>query len=219
LKNELNQRSDEEKIKLNNQNAHLPDLNTAGKKGKDLRTWFYNDFINKLIIDIKKKYPELEFFASLDHGLEEADLSNFAALDYHIWFAHNETMKKLWEVGERDQSTDLFAQNRNLYAHWQKNKVQLVNWIEDKIDQVSKAAARNNIVCGNTEGWGPVLWYDHPELDWRFTKESADICVDFALKHDNYKFICTSNFTHPHFKGIWDDVKWHQQITSRIKNG
>jgi len=59
----------------------------------------------------------------------------------------------------------------------------------------------------------------HPELDWQFTKEAADICVVFALKHDNYKFICISNFTHPHFKGIWDDVKWHQQITSRIKRG
>ena len=80
-------------------------------------------------------------------------------------------------------------------------------------------AAQNNIVCGNTEGWGPVLWYDHPELDWRFTKEAADICVDLALKHDNYKFICTSNFTHPQFQGIWDDVKWHQQITSRIRKG
>ncbi|NQU51441.1 MAG: hypothetical protein HQ522_02770 [Bacteroidetes bacterium] len=37
------------------------------------------------------------------------------------------------------------------------------------------------------------------------------------MRCDNYKFICNSNFTHPQFKGMWDDVKWHQQITNKIK--
>jgi hypothetical protein len=50
-------------------------------------------------------------------------------------------------------------------------------------------------------------------------KETAEICVDLALKHDEYRFICTSNFTHPHFQGMWEDVKWHRKITDRIKNG
>ena len=67
------------------------------------------------------------------------------------------------------------------------------------------------ILLGNTEGWGPIFWFDHPELDWRWVKESANICVDLALRHDNYKFICTSNFTHPQFEGIWEDVEWHNQ--------
>ncbi len=217
LKNELNARSDEKKFKLNNPDAHLPDLSTSGKKGNNLRTSFYNDFINKLIIDLKKEYPELEFFASLDQGLEKADLSNFDALDFHIWFAHNSKMKKIWEIGERDQSVELYLQNENLHKLWKKNKTELVKWAEDRIAWVSETAAQNNMVCGNTEGWGPVLWYDHPELDWNFTKEAADICIDFALNHDNYKFICTSNFTHPHFKGIWDDINWHKKVTSRIK--
>jgi len=71
---------------------------------------------------------------------------------------------------------------------------------------------KNNIGCGNTEGWRPIFWFDHPELDWYWVKESAEICVDLARKHDNYKFICTSNFTHQQFKGIWEDVNWHKQI-------
>ncbi|MCK5463654.1 MAG: hypothetical protein KAI95_11585 [Bacteroidales bacterium] len=38
-----------------------------------------------------------------------------------------------------------------------------------------------------------------------------------ALKHDNYKFLCTSNFTHPQFRGMWEDIKWHKKMTRIIK--
>lgn len=73
-------------------------------------------------------------------------------------------------------------------------------------------------MCGNTEGWGPIGWYDHPDLNWEWVKESTEICVNLAKKHNEYKFICTSNFTHPQFKGLWEDVKWHKRITKIIKN-
>ncbi len=220
LKIELNKRSDAKEFELNNPDAHLPDNFNEIKKDNKFRNWFSNDFLNKLIKQLKSEFPELDFFVSFDQGLENIDLSNCAAFDFHIWFAHNKIMhNKLAEIGERDQSQDFYAKNENIYVLWKENKHNLIKWMEDRIARVSQLAAQNNMVCGNTEGWGPILWYDHPELDWRFTKEAADICVDLALKHDNYKFICTSNFTHPQFKGIWEDVKWHQQITSRIRKG
>lgn len=87
-----------------------------------------------------------------------------------------------------------------IYMRWKENKQNLIKWMEDRIARVSQLAAQNNGICGNTEGWWPVIWYDHPELDWRFTKEAADICVDLALKYNNYKFLFSSNFTHPQFK-------------------
>jgi len=93
-----------------------------------------------------------------------------------------------------------------------------VKWMEGRLSDISTAASKHNIVCGNTEGWGPISWFDHPELMWEWTKESAEICVEIAKRHDNYKFICTSNFTHPQFRGIWDDIKWHQKITEKIKS-
>jgi hypothetical protein len=63
-----------------------------------------------------------------------------------------------------------------------------------------------------------VFWQDHPLLGWEFIMESADVAVDLSIKH-GYKFICTSNFTHPQFQGMWRDVKWNRQITDRIKKG
>lgn len=89
--------------------------------------------------------------------------------------------------------------------------------MKGRIANVASVAKEHNIVCGNTEGWGSVNWYDHPELGWDWIKECAEICVEACLAHENYKFICTSNFTHPQFKGMWDDIAWHKAITSKIK--
>jgi hypothetical protein len=100
---------------------------------------------------------------------------------------------------------------------WKEKRNEYVGWMEGRLRDISGAAAARGIVCGNTEGWGPIFWLDHPELDWGWVKESAEICVDLARRHDNYKFICTSNFTHPQFRGMWEDIRWHRKITSRIK--
>lgn len=217
LKQELNKRSDIQQFKLNNPEAHMPNLDAA--KGNALQVTFHNQFMKDTITALKIKFPELEFFTSYDSGvpLDDVDLTEQAALDYHVWFQHTGKIRNIMEIASRDQAQDLSLLNRQLYAYWKENKTWLVNWIEERIDAIAAKAKQNNLVCGNTEGWGPIGWYDHPELDWRWTKESADICVDLARKHDNYKFICTSNFTHPQFKGIWDDIAWHRQITDRIK--
>ncbi len=221
FKNEMNKRSDAKQFKLDNPDANVPDTDAGNFSGSLLKKQFYNNFINKTITTLKAKYPNLNFFASLDSGmnLNEIDLSNFDALDYHVWFAHTDKIPGLNEIRLRDQSLGLKKINASLMDYWNENKSTLIDWMDSRITAISNTAKQNNIVCGNTEGWGPIFWFDHPELDWNWVKESAEICVDLALKHDNYKFICTSNFTHPQFKGIWEDLKWHQQITSRIKKG
>jgi hypothetical protein len=173
------------------------------------------------IRSLNEKFPDIDFFASLDSAMDLnlIDLSNFDALDYHIWFEHTGRIPGMDSIRSRDQSIDYRRVNSNLKVYWDENKGSLVKWMDERISTISNTARNNNIVCGNTEGWGPIFWFDHPELDWKWVKESAEICVDLALKHDNYKFICTSNFTHPQFKGMWEDLKWLQQITARIKQG
>lgn len=221
LKNELNKRSDIEKFKLDNPDANLQNLDMNENSGNLLKQNFYNEFINKVILTLKGKYPDIDFFASLDSSmkLDNIDVSNFAAIDYHVWFQHLDGIPGLEKIRNRDQTLDYRLVNKKIKNYWKENKDSLVAWMRGKIAEISDTAAKNNIICGNTEGWGPIWWFDHPELDWEWTKETAEVCVDLALKHNNYKFICSSNFTHPQFKGLWEDVKWHKQITSRIKNG
>ena len=219
LKKNMNILSGLEQYKLNNPEANVPDQIISGKNSNAAQQKFYNDFITSVIRTLKEKYPDLDFYASLDSSMEldRIDLSDFDALDYHIWFAHTGKIPGLDKVGARDQSQNYTEIYRDLQSYWKENKKSLVGWMEGRLNDISDAAAKNNIVCGNTEGWGPISWFDHPELGWEWTKECAEICVDIARRHDNYKFICTSNFTHPQFRGIWDDVSWHKKVTERIK--
>lgn len=219
LKKNMNILSGQEQYKLDNPEANLPDQIISGKNANPQQQKFYNDFITSTIKTLKSKYPELDFYASLDSSMEldRIDLAEFGALDYHIWFAHSGKVPGLDKVGARDQTQDYREIYSGLQSYWKLNKDSLIKWIDARLNDISSAAAKHNIVCGNTEGWGPISWFDHPELGWEWVKESAEICVDLARKHDNYKFICTSNFTHPQFKGMWDDVKWHRRITERIR--
>jgi len=223
FKNEMNNRSNINKYLLDNPDANVPPLDMGDSKSRTnpLQQQFYNEFIQSTITPLKIKYPNLDFFASLDSAMDLAliDLSRFDALDYHVWFEHSGRIPGLDDIRSRKQDVDYNEIKDGLIEYWLENKKSLIKWMDGKISDIANTAARNNIVCGNTEGWGPIFWYDHPELDWKWVKESAEICVDLALKHDNYKFICTSNFTHPQFKGMWEDLKWHRQITNRIKQG
>jgi hypothetical protein len=180
---------------------------------------FYNHFINNLILSLKAKYPALGFFASLDFGVENMDLTNFAVADCHLWFQHHGTLPGLDAVSSLDQgNNDYRVVMNNLKAYWLANKPALTTWMDGRMRSVSQMAASLNIICGNTEGWGAIFWIDHPELDWSFIKESAEICINLSKTYSNYKFICTSNFTHPQFKGIWNDVNWHKAMTAKIRS-
>jgi hypothetical protein len=219
LKNKLNNLADLKQYRLDNPGANLPDADYIEKNGNPLQQSLYNDFINSTIKTLKGKFIDLDFFASLDSGmvLDRIDLSSFNAMDYHVWFAHTGKIPGLAEVSLLDQTQDYRKVYAGLLNYWKENKESLIKWMDGRISDIAGTAAKYNLVCGNTEGWGPITWFDHPELDWKWVKESAEICVNLALKHDNYKFICTSNFTHPQFRGMWEDIRWHKQITSKIK--
>jgi len=219
LKNELNKRSDIKKYKLDNPDAHLPDF-PEKEQGNQLKKIFYNDFLNGLINDMRKAYPQFDYFASLHTwSYKNVEKTNFDAIDNHVWFQHNGSIPGTDIIGGRKIEHDFRKVYAGLIRYWNEHKQTLVDWMDGQISMVAADARKQNVVCGNTEGWGSVLWLDHPEIDWKWMRESAEICVDLALKHNEYRFICTSNFTHPHFRGMWEDVKWHRQITNRIKNG
>ena len=94
---------------------------------------------------------------------------------------------------------------------------QLKDWLNTAILERKKAAQEHQIPLGNTEGWGPVIWMDHPNLDWSFVKEAGLAGARLGVEND-YSFNCSSNFTHPHFS-LWEDIEWHKEITGIIRKG
>ena len=221
FKNEMNLRADIRQFKLNNPEANVPDADDKSPGANPLQKVFYNQFINDILSRLKQKYQALDFFASTDSGTSEndLDLTNFAALDYHIWFNHWGKIPGLDDVRSRDHfKYDYRISMKDLQSFWSAHKEKLVGWMNGRMNDIARAAGKYGIVCGNTEGWGPIFWFDHPELDWSWVKESGQICIELLQTYPNYKFICTSNFTHPQFRGMWEDVKWHREMTRKIQS-
>ena len=51
---------------------------------------------------------------------------------------------------------------------------------------------------------------------WRWVQDLCVAAVDLAIEH-GWVGICTSNFSQPHFPGIWRDKAWHRELTHRIR--
>ena len=226
FKKEMNIRGNEKLFKENNPDANVPDAAFVKRTNNgftELQQEFYQSFINDVITALKQKWPDLTFFVSQTGGSnwKQMDHSRFGAIDPHFWFSQNKEFNNATGVGGlnmfRSPKDSHFRETyKNVLAYWKQNKSDLAGWMEQRIRDVAEQSRKFGIPAGNTEGWGAVFWQDHPLLDWEFIKEAAGVSVDLALKH-GYKFICTSNFTHPQFKGIWEDGTWHQQLTSRIR--
>ena len=227
FKKEMNQRGNEKLFKENNPDANVPDEVFEQRKNggyTKFQAEFFQSFIDDTITALKAKWSGIPFFASFPGAanLYSVDVSKFGAIDPHYWFSHHGDLNKKTGVANlhmfRSEKQSHFEENYQMVLkYWDTNLTELTNWMEGRIKAAAELGKKHDIPVGNTEGWGSVFWQDHPLTGWEFIKNAADVSVDLAVKH-GYKFICTSNFCHPQFKGMWRDVEWHKQITKRIKN-
>jgi hypothetical protein len=171
---------------------------------------------------MRQQWPRYDFAFSLSQNIDYAacaELSLFDALDNHIWFSHTAPtafFNKPMGQAQNSKPEEVAAKYAELKEQWAKVKPKQIQWMDDRLAFFEQQGRQFNAVVGNTEGWGPISWDEHPALDWEFVKETAALGVELALKHGQ-RFICTSNFTHPHFKRLWADVAWHKRITATIR--
>ncbi len=175
----------------------------------------------------------------------DRDYSNSDMLDMHLWIAQYDefvegtgyfedihpfgTPEKLYRI-EKDISpsyirgavryipqdyrfADIYA---TLWERWQTHKPAYKNWLEARVKEAKNLSDQFGIPLGNTEGWGLINWCDHPLLKWDIIKEAGLIGARLGSKY-GYSFNCSSNFCHPQFLGMWEDVAWHQKVTAIIK--
>ena len=108
--------------------------------------------------------------------------------------------------------------NQTLHDCYFQNEDKYNRWMEERIAQEADIAKKYHIPIGNTEGWGVIIWDEHPYLKWDMIKHAGLISAQLAVNY-GYSFVCSCNFCHPHFTGIWDDIAWHHKITDIIRNG
>ena len=222
LQEQLNQRGDVKLFEKNNPDANVPNELFA-KKGRfnGLQTRFYQEFMSQALQQLRAKWPALDIFACETGGILAQDYKHHGALDKHFWFTHHPGFAKgsgfSWLTRAKTDH-DITERYRKGLEVWRRMRPELSKWMEGQIQQVAIDGKKHGIPVGNTEGWGAVFWDDHPGIDWTFIKEAAELAVPLALKH-GYRFVCTSNFCEPQFRGMWEDLAWHRRMTKTIKAG
>lgn len=222
LSTELNARGDITLFKAQREDANIPPELPEGQNEyfNPLQIHFYQEFMTGAIQGIKSRWPDLDVFTSETGRIVPQDYRHFDAIDKHFWFVHNDELtnntgfrRMMWQKPDDTRFAAVYA---NGLKHWDANKHRYGEWMDGRIRDLSAVGREYGVPVGNTEGWGAVFWEDHPLVDWRFIKESAELAIPSAVKH-GYKFICTSNFTAPQFVGMWENVAWHQEMTRQIK--
>jgi hypothetical protein len=174
---------------------------------------------------LQAKWPDLDFLFSLTN-VHEADWrvmapANTAALDMHNWFVVSPLLNEKTDYAPvihnvADNDADFPKVQAALLKNWVEHKPKLIEWMDAHMAEAAALCRQYDKPIRNTEGWGIVNWMDHPALTWDIIKEAGGICARLARKH-GYRFICTSNFTHPQFPRLWADVAWHKQTTAIIR--
>lgn len=197
----------------------------AGNYNDPASREFYVAFANDAIARLQAKWPDLDFLFSLTN-VKSADWrvmapTASAALDVHNWFVVNPLLNQnsgYFEIIHRlsDSDAEFPKTQAALVKNWADHKPKLIEWMDAHMAEVAAMGRRHDKPVGNTEGWGIVNWLEHPALSWDIIKEAGGICARLARRH-GYRFICTSNFTHPQFRRLWADVAWHKQTTAIIR--
>ncbi len=185
----------------------------------------YIGFANDVLARMQSKWPELDFLFSLTYN-GSADwrmmAPSMAALDVHYWFVMNALLPDqtgYWENihGLAENDLQFPKVQAALWKNWTGDRPKLIEWMDHNMAEVAEFGKRYQKPVGNTEGWGTINWLDHPALNWDIIKEAGEICAGLGAKH-GYRFNCSSNFTHPQFPRLWNDVAWHKRVTAKIRS-
>ena len=183
---------------------------------------FYKDFSTRALARLRQRFPQYDFCFGYTVGWDAGRIESYLPLaeldvvDGHIWFSN--FLKTLDMRNPFGMSIPARQQRQaEILLVWTQQKSQLIQKMRESIERIAAWGAVAGVPIGNTEGWGSVEWDDVEGLNWDFIKQSAEAAIPIALEK-NFSFICTSNFTHPHFRRLWRDVAWHQAITAQIRS-
>ncbi|NEN05414.1 cellulase [Diaminobutyricibacter tongyongensis] len=178
---------------------------------------------NTALDRVRRAYPHIplcfSISAQFDTVLAE-DVSHYDLLEPHVWMVLAGPRNFYEEFGydgsDPGQYELLAAEARRLYEssadEW---RIQLSNMITDMADW----SRWRNLPLVTTESWAIVCWKDGPGLEWGWVKDLCEFGVDEAIKHERWRGIATSNFCGPQYVGMWEDVAWHVELTTRIHDG
>ena len=195
------------------------------------RRRFVASFMDEAISPLRAAHPSLRYtFSFLAWGASNvraaAELASLDVVDAHVWltdspafawrsgFAMRVGLIMLpWVMSPRRASAVHAPVARRAYGRdkrgWQRV-------LSERMDVWAEWAKANDVPLYTSEGWVSTLYGGAPvEAGWGWFKELSSEAVGMAVEK-GWTGICSSNFTQPHFDGMWRDVGWHQTTTRSI---
>lgn len=195
-------------------------VNTASRLEPRLREW-----MSKTLHLVRTRFPQLPLcysFCTEFDTYEQQDVSEFDLLELHIWMTHPITSRFNDVIGfDLGSSGDDPAGYRTIAeraeAHYRDNHDRLIADLASTIDLAAAWSDRSGLPIVTTESWSIITFKDGPGMDWGWVKESCAEGVALALETQRWASMSTSNFCGPQYAGMWDDIDWHQALTTQIK--
>ncbi len=172
---------------------------------------------------LQREFPELRFTASI-HG-DERWLSvplQFDCLDVHFyldadprWF--NRTRFNEF-ISDGIYVKDHWFQEFSLRCAQARDSVMpmLFQRQQQRLADFAVWSERFGMPLTTSESWSTWYYYDHPHLDWQWLLQWAEMTVEGAVRHRMWGWT-PHNYAQPQFQN-WQDVRWHQKLTSRFLN-
>jgi hypothetical protein len=182
---------------------------------------FLSQDLNGAMRLLQREFPELRFTASI-HG-DERWMSvplHFDCLDVHFYLDAdqrwvNRTKFDEWVTGGIYTEDAWFKEFSDRCSKTRKAVMpMLFQRQQQRLAGFASWAARNGMPLTTSESWSTWYYVDHPDLDWEWLLEWAEMTVDGAIAHDMWGWT-PHNYVQPQFEN-WKNVSWHRRLTGKF---
>lgn len=174
---------------------------------------------------LRADWPELAYtfsFSTVPPNVFALDLSHFDLLEAHCWI----TTTDIEFVGATRFIDFLSMLPEAVTRHVQladqtywPRRDEWLSRLELMINLWSQRACDAGLPIINSEGWASTIYEDAPlpggRDPWDYVRDVGRSAVAAAVSA-GYWGVCTSNFSQPHFPGLWSDVAWHKELNELI---
>jgi hypothetical protein len=191
------------------------DPHVTHRRSSAARRW-----IDKSTAAVRELYPNQIYCVSETAGPGKpwgrAPESEMDLVDTHLWLMNTSDFFDWSHDIDSAEHYDWLAddgQERYVeYAErWQAR-------LRSEIESAAMWSRNAGVPLATTESWAVIHYDDRAELEWDWIKELCAIGTKHAAKTGRWVALSTSNFCGPQFRGMWDDVRWHRELTSVIRN-
>ena len=175
---------------------------------------------------IRERWPTIPVtmsYAPASQSVHDLDVSRLDFIETHVWLNTN--------VREFGRAVAFRTRDHGFPGAYQKTVDTLddLYWPDPQRWHAQLGAemrrwrdtgARAGKPLWTTEGWSNVLMDEFTSAggrsSWDFVRSVAEYAVPLAVEL-GWQGICTSNFSQPHFPGLWNDIEWHRRMTGIIR--